>query len=121
MRKTKEFFSIEQTYESRYSAYRKERNDEQKPENAKKTVVRFFLLIRPHAVAMTVVVLAAMASTVCNVLAPQYMGDVIDIIQKRLEARVATGVAFDFTATYEKLIWLASLYGAASIFLPTSV
>ena len=60
MSKTKDFFSIDQTYESRYSAYRKQRNDEQKPENAKKTVIRFFLLIRPHAFAMAVVVLAAM-------------------------------------------------------------
>ena len=116
MRKQKELNLVDQTYESRYSAYRKERNDEQKPENAKKTVIRFFLLIRPHAFAMAVVVLAAMASTVCNVMAPSYMGDVIDIIQKRLEERVATGVAFDFSATYQKLIWLASLYGAASLF-----
>ena len=115
MRK-KEFFSIEQTYESKYSAYRKQRNDEQKPENAKKTVIRFFSLIRPHAFAMTVVVLSAMASTVCNVIAPEYMGDVIDIIQKQLELRVQDGIAFNFSATYEKLIWLAVLYGAASIF-----
>ena len=112
MRK-KDFFSIEQTYVSKYSAYRKDRNDEQKPQDAKKTVLRFFSLIRPHAFAMAVVVLAAMGSTVCNVIAPQYMGDVIDIIQKQLELRVQTGVAFDFSATYEKLIWLAALYGAA--------
>ncbi len=115
MRK-KDFFSIKQTYESRYSAYRKERNDEQKPEDAKKTVIRFFSLIRPHAFAMTVVVLAAMGSTVCNVIAPEYMGDVIDIIQELLRKRVETGVAFDFSATYQKLIILALLYGAASIF-----
>ena len=88
MRKKKELSVVDQTYESRYSAYRKERRDEQKPENAKKTVVRFFMLIRPHAFAMTVVVLMAMATTVCNVIAPQYMGDVIDIVQKRLEERV---------------------------------
>ena len=116
MRKNKELSEVDQVYESRYSAYRKERKDEQKPENARRTVVRFFMLIRPHAFAMAVVVLAAMGSTVCNVIAPQYMGDVIDIIQKQLELRVQTGIAFDFSATYQKLIWLASLYGAASIF-----
>ena len=116
MRKNKALSVADQTYESRYSAYRKERKDEQKPENARRTVVRFFLLIRPHAFAMAVVVLMAMATTVCNVIAPQYMGDVIDIIQKRLEERVATGAAFDFSATYQKLIMLAVLYGLSSLF-----
>ena len=106
----------DQTYVSRYAAYRKEREEEQKPENAKKTVIRFFMLIKPHAFAMSVVVLAALAGTLCNVVAPEYMGDVIDIIQARLQDRATNGTLFDFSATYQKLLTLGALYVAASIF-----
>ena len=77
MSKKKSFLMPEEEYQSRYSAYRTDRKEEQKPENAKGTLLRFIALIKPHAVPMAFVVLFSMASTVCNVVAPDYLGDII--------------------------------------------
>ncbi len=115
MSKKKSFLIPEEEYQSRYSAYRADRKEEQKPENAKGTLLRFISLIKPHAVPMVFVVLFSMASTVCNVVAPDYMGDIITILQQQIDARLAGG-AIDFSATYSHLAIIAGLYGGASIF-----
>ncbi len=106
----------ETEYKSKYSDYRKDRNNEQKPENARGTVLRFFSLIKPHAFQMAIVVFSAMASTLCNVIAPDYLGNIINTVQKQIDLRANTGVQFDFGPAYSELIMIAVLYGAASIF-----
>ena len=109
--------SIPETeYKSKYSAYRKDRSDEQKPENAKGTVIRFFSLIKPHSLQMAIVVISAMASTVCNVIAPEYMGNIINTVQEQINLRASTGAEFDFSPAYHELIMIAVLYGSASLF-----
>ncbi len=115
MSKKKSFLMPEEEYQSRYSAYRADRKEEQKPENAKGTLLRFISLIKPHAVPMVFVVLFSMASTVCNVIAPDYMGDIITILQQQIDARLAGGT-IDFSATYSHLAIIAGLYAGASIF-----
>ena len=115
MSKKKSFLIPEEEYQSRYSAYRADRKEEQKPENAKGTLLRFVSLIKPHAVPMIFVVLFSMASTVCNVVAPDYMGNIITILQQQIDARLAGG-SIDFSATYSQLAVIAGLYGGASIF-----
>lgn len=106
----------EADYESRYSAYRKQRDDEQKPENAKATALRFFALIKPHAFSMALVVISAMASTLCNVLAPDHMGKVINIVQDTIAAYAKGGAKITFNAAYNELTLLAVLYGLGALF-----
>ena len=106
----------EQTYQSRYAAYRKKQDDEQKPENAKKTVFRFFALIKPQIFEMALVIICAMASTVCNVISPEYMGRVINMVQEMIQARADFGTALDFKQADSSIIMLAVLYGGASLF-----
>ena len=113
-RKNKQEVSQEE-YVSRYAAYRNERKDEQRPENAKGTFFRFVALIKPHAVPMFFVVASAMLSTLCNVVAPEYMGNVINILQEQVTGRLSGGT-IDFSATYSQLFILAGLYFAASFF-----
>lgn len=116
MSKEKKNTVPEVEYNSKYSAYRKDRGDEQKPENAKKTAIRFFALIKPQTAQMAIVVLSAMAATVCNVIAPDYLGNIINTVQEQINLRAATGAAFDFSAAYNELIMIALLYGGASLF-----
>ena len=105
----------QQSYESRYAAYRKEPKAEQRPENAKRTVFRFFALIKPHRLQMSVVVLSAMATSLCGVISPNYLGELINILQAQLEIKAAGGV-FDFSQTYSAITVLALLYGASCLF-----
>ena len=112
----KKIFSVpEEEYKSRYSEYRTHKEEEQKPENAKKTFFRFLSLIKPHLIPMIVVVFCACMSTACNVISPEFMGNIITILQEQINGRLTGGV-IDFSATYSELIKLALLYGAGSIF-----
>lgn len=105
----------EETYQSRYASYRTNTEEKHKPQNAKRTFIRFLSLIKPHWLSMTVVVVSAMLSTLCNVIAPTYMGNVMNILQEQIEGRLSGGV-IDFTATFSQLGVLAGLYIAASLF-----
>ncbi len=116
MSKEKKNAVPETEYKSKYSEYRGNRKDEQKPENAKKTVTRFFSLIKPQSAQMAIVVFSAMAATLCNVIAPDYLGNIINTVQEQINLRAETGAAFDFSAAYHELIMIAVLYGAASLF-----
>lgn len=105
----------ETEYKSRYSEYRNQPKNEQKPENAKATFYRFLALIKPHAIPMAVMVISAMLSTLCNVVAPEYMGEIINTLQIQIEGRLSGGT-IDFSATMGDVTILASLYLAASLF-----
>ena len=107
----------EAEYTGKYAAYRKSHKEIERPENAKGTVKRFFALIKPHRFSMGVVVLAAMASTLCNVIAPEYMSNVINELQNLIEARAAGGPAITFASLDKNnIIILAVCYGLASVF-----
>ena len=112
----KKLFSVpEEEYKSRYADYRTHKEEEQKPENAKKTFLRFLSLIKPHMLPMLVVVVSACMSTACNVISPEPMGNIISILQEQINGRL-TGGMIDFSATYSELFKLAGLYAAGSIF-----
>lgn len=115
MSKNKKISVPETEYKSRYSDYRNSPGSEQKPENAKGTFFRFLSLIKPHWISMSIVVICSMMSTLCNVVAPEFMGNVITIIQHQIEGRLDGGV-IDFSATFDQLVILAGLYLAASLF-----
>ncbi len=115
MSKKKKFSVPEEEYRSRYSAYRTHTEEEAKPENAKRTFLRFLALIKPHMLPMIVVIVCACLSTACNVGAPTYMGNILTILQEQIDIRLAGGV-IDFSATYSELGKLAALYVLASLF-----
>ncbi|MCH5197592.1 MAG: ABC transporter ATP-binding protein [Oscillospiraceae bacterium] len=104
------------SYSGKYSAYRKTHNDEQKPENAKGTVLRFFSLIKPHAFSMSLVVISAMAGTVCNVIAPEYMSSVINLMQELIQGLIDNGTPITFSVARHEIIMLAIIYGLTSLF-----
>lgn len=113
---SKKKISVPETeYKSRYSDYRNQPKNEQKPEDAKKTLIRFLSLIKPHAIPMAVMVICAMLSTLCNVVAPEYMGEIINTLQVQIEGRLSGGTV-DFAAATKDIITLAALYISASMF-----
>ncbi len=115
MSKKKQMSVPETEYNSRYAAYRTDRKEEQRPENAKGTLKRFLALIKPHSIPMVVVVGCALISTLCNVIAPKYMADIMNILQLQIEGRLAGGEV-DFSETYKQVIMLAVLYVASALF-----
>ncbi len=102
-------------YESKYAAYRKENSNDAKPENAKGTLIRFLSLIKPHAIPMIIVVLSASASSLCNVISPEYIGEVINQLQDLITGRL-NGKEIVFDSCMPTVYRLAVIYGISSIF-----
>ncbi|MBR5410303.1 MAG: ABC transporter ATP-binding protein [Clostridia bacterium] len=117
MSKAERTAAPEAEYVSRYASYRKKQKDEQKPENAKGTVLRFFSLIKPQAFAMSLVVLSALGTSVCEVFSPELMGNVMNEMQKIIE-RFANGeiAGISFEPAMGTIIRLAVVYFMTSVF-----
>ncbi len=116
--------AVQEDYlESKYSSYRKKRNDdEHKVNNAKRTTRRFFALLRPYWFSVIVVCIASIVSTVLNVVSPEYMADIIDSLQFSIEDYANNGVAISFGTLTDpssitfQLVSLGFLYALIGIF-----
>ncbi len=99
--------------ENKYSAYNSKKEDGKKPVNAKGTVIRFFNLLKPYKFSVAIVCITAIAATVVNVLAPTYMGNIIDLIQKTLEnyADYGTPVTFGELSDKNSIIYMIVFLG----------
>lgn len=114
----------EDTYlESKYSSYRKKRDDdEQQLSNAKGTTLRFFALLRPYAFSVAIVCIASIAYTLVNVISPEYMADIIDSIQLSIENYANYGTPINFGSVTDKssityqLTTLGVLYAMVGMF-----
>ncbi len=120
--KEKEFVSEDTSFEKRYSSYRKQRDDdEHKLENAKGTTRRFFALLKPYWFSVMIVCLASIGYTLINVVAPDYMADIIDSVQLAIEnyANYGTEINFgsmaDTTSIVYQLVTLGGLYAILGI------
>ena len=113
----KSILGADDTYlESKYSSYNDKKEDKQKARNAKGTAARFFALLKPYWIGVTIVCITSIATTVAGVLAPDYMADIIDSIQFAIEDFANNGTPINFgnikdsTSIVYQLITLGSVY-----------
>lgn len=104
----------EQEYAGKYAAYRKKEED-LKPVDAKRTLFRFFALIKPQSLQMAVVVICALSQTVLNSISPEYTANIINALQAQVE-NVLQGGKVGFDGIYSDLIRLACIYAGVTIF-----
>lgn len=98
--------------ENKYSSYNQQKDENKKVKNARGTTRRFFSLLKPYWFGVTIVCLASVFSTVANVVAPDYMADIIDNIQIAIEnfAKFGTPIAFgDITDSSSIIYQIVSL------------
>ncbi|MBQ6862816.1 MAG: ABC transporter ATP-binding protein [Clostridia bacterium] len=107
---------IEQYDNRKYAAYSKSTSEEaKKPKNAKGTTLRFFSLLKPHLVPMFFVCAFAVASTLVNVITPEYMADVINLLDVSIKNKIATGNSIDFNPIIQELLSLVGIYLISSL------
>lgn len=95
--KFKNSINTEDTYfENKYSSYNNKKDDNQKVSNAKGTATRFFALLKPYWIGVSVVCISSIASTLASVVAPEYMADIIDSIQFAIEDFANHGTPINF-------------------------
>jgi ATP-binding cassette subfamily B multidrug efflux pump len=90
----------------------------EKPKNAKATLVRLLSYFRAEALGLAVVAVAAIASTVFNILSPKLLGHITtDLFRGFIEKlRHVPGGGVDFPAILHLLAVLAGLYVFSSVF-----
>lgn len=115
--KTKNAVKTDNTYlENKYASYNKQKDDDKKPNNAKGTALKFFALLKPYWFGVTVVCLSSIAYTICNVIAPDYMADIIDSIQLSIEnfanhgTPISLGSITDQSSIIFQLVSLGAVY-----------
>ena len=115
--KFKDILKSEDTYlENKYSSYNSNKDEDKKVANAKGTATRFFMLLKPYGVGVAIVCISSIISTLASVVAPEYMADIIDSIQKSIENYALHGVPINFgnitdpTSIVYQLVTLGVVY-----------
>ncbi len=112
----------DETYlESKYASYRGKKGKEEKLDNAKGTAVRFFSLLKPYWFSVLIVCISSIGYTIVNVVAPDYLANIIDSVQSAIEDYVYNGTPVNFGSITEpgtiiyQLFSLGALYGLLGI------
>ena len=100
----------------KYAAYRdKSRDSKEKPANFWGTMKKLLSLLKGKEVAVIFTIVCAALSSVLSILGPQYLGDIIDVLDVQVKNKLATG-SMDFSAIYSILLTILVIYVGSSIF-----
>ena len=100
----------------KYAAYRdKARDSKDKPANFWGTMKKLLSLLKGKEVAVVFTVICAATSSVLSILGPQYLGDIIDVLDVQVKNKLATGT-MDFSAIYSILLTILAVFVGSSVF-----
>lgn len=85
-----------------------------KPQNFIETGIKLLSLLKGNIKSVVLVLILGVISTCLSILGPNYLGDIIDILNEQIQIKLATNV-MDFTAIYKILITIALIYIGSSI------
>lgn len=99
----------------KYAQYRdNSHNEKEKPENMMKTAKKLLGILKGKEVLVILTAIFASVGAVLTVLGPRYLGDIINVLDKQIKAKLAGGV-MDFTPIYEILITILIIYIGSSV------
>ena len=76
----------------KYASYRnKAKDSKDKPENLTSTAKKLFSLLKGKEAAVIFTVVCACLSSLLTILGPQYLGDIIDVLDVQVKNKLATG------------------------------
>lgn len=100
----------------KYAAYRnKAKDSKDKPANFWGTMKKLLSLLKGREVAVAFTVVCAALSSVLSILGPQYLGDIIDVLDIQVKNKLATGT-MDFSSIYSILLTILVIYVGSSVF-----
>ncbi len=98
----------------KYAQYRDHsHNEKEKPENFGKTFQKLLSLLKGNEIAIVFIVFFAAASSVLNILGPEYLGDIINVLSEQIEVKLSSG-KMDFTPIYGILKTIFIIYFLSS-------
>ena len=100
----------------KYAAYRdKSRDSKDKPANFWGTMKKLLSLLKGKEAAVIFIIVCAAVSSVLSILGPQYLGDIIDVLDVQVKNKLATG-EMDFSGIYSILLTILAVFVGSSVF-----
>ena len=100
----------------KYEAYRdKSRDSKDKPANFWGTMKKLLSLLKGKEAAVIFIIVCAAVSSVLSILGPQYLGDIIDVLDVQVKNKLATG-EMDFSGIYSILLTILAVFVGSSVF-----
>lgn len=98
----------------RYQAYRQKQKNADRAENAKGTIKRILLLLKPFWPFVCVVAICTLTAAVLNTLSPEMMGNVVNAISDQVKEKIA-GRDISFDGIQNALFRLFVVYFAGTM------
>ena len=99
----------------KYAAYREQtKTEKEKPKNFTETAKKLFGLLKDKKLAVAIIVITTAISSYLTILGPEYLGDIIDVLDTQVKNKLATG-SMDFSPVYSILITIFVIYTASSV------
>ncbi len=99
----------------KYAQYRDHsRNEKEKPENFGKTFKKLLSLLKGNELAIVMTVVFAAGSSLLTILGPQYLGDIITVLDEQVKVKLQSG-KMDFTPIYSILRTIFFVYLGSSL------
>ena len=100
----------------KYAAYRnKAKDSKDKPADFGATMKKLLSLLNGKEIAVIFTVICAALSSVLSILGPQYLGDIIDVLDVQVKNKLTTGI-MDFSSIYSILLTILVIYVGSSFF-----
>lgn len=100
----------------KYASYReKTKTEKEKPKNFSATAISLARLLKGKELAVFVTAIFTAISAYLSILGPEYLGDIIDVLDLQVKNKLATGV-MDFSPIYKILVTILVIYAGSSIF-----
>ncbi len=98
----------------KYAAYRdNSHNEKEKPENFSVTAKKLLSLLKGNELAVIVTIICAAGSAFLSAMGPQYLGDIIDVLDNAVKSKLSSGT-MDFTPIYSILRTILTIYVLSS-------
>ena len=99
----------------KYAQYRDHsQNEKEKPENFGKTFKKLLSLLKGNTLAIIFIVVLAAVSSLLNILGPEYLGDIINVLSEQIEVKLSSG-KMDFSPIYKILNTIFIVYFSSSV------
>lgn len=103
------------TRTQRYAAYREARNEDRRAQNFGKTLKRLCEFLAKQKGLMTVVIIACILATACNVCGPTFLGDAIDVLNEQISIKLS-GQELSPEPLIPYILYLVAIYGGMALF-----
>lgn len=99
----------------RYASYRVARRGEGRADSFGESFLRLIKYLTEQKFIFTVVIIACILSTVCNVLGPNYIGDAVDVLTEQVTVKLSGGtISAKNLVPY--LLTIVGIYGGMALF-----